>query len=128
MVTVRLRAVVPSEKPTALMAGEAEVVGEAVVGEREVAAQDGAVPSPVIRRPALRAGARVSGPALLLDRGATVWVPPGWAGAVDAQWSRGAIGLHPAGGCASKYQSRICSPFHTTTPGLPVISSSISRI
>jgi N-methylhydantoinase A len=36
------------------------------------------------RRGALRAGAVLPGPALVLDASATAWIPPGWTGRIDA--------------------------------------------
>ena len=43
-------------------------------GQREV---------PVIERDSLRAGARLPGPALLVELSSTAWVPPGFSGRVD---------------------------------------------
>jgi N-methylhydantoinase A/oxoprolinase/acetone carboxylase beta subunit len=43
------------------------------------------VSAPVWRRESLGAGARVSGPCLVVEYGATTYVPPRFTGSVDAR-------------------------------------------
>ncbi len=75
-VRLRLRAAAP---PLALpRAGPA---ADAALGMTDV--HGVAAPVPVLARERLGAGARVTGPAVAVDAGATVWLAPGWSARAD---------------------------------------------
>jgi len=92
VVTVRLRAVVPTAKPAALTA-EGEELSEGRVGDCRVVTEGGAVAAPVLRRGALPVGERVAGPAVLLDRGAGAFIPHGWMGTPHPSGNFGLVRL-----------------------------------
>ncbi len=66
---------------------------EAAVSKADVMFSGRRFAATVYDRPKLRAGNRISGPAIVTEYSATTFIPPGWAGRVDGD---GNIILEPA--------------------------------
>ncbi|WP_159501266.1 hydantoinase/oxoprolinase family protein [Microbacterium sp. 18062] len=82
MVAVRLVATGVTARPAAAaVAAEAEPV---VLGEQEVRFAGSSVMTPVVDRGTIPAGRVVVGPAIVLESGCTILVPPGWAATPSA--------------------------------------------
>jgi N-methylhydantoinase A len=87
IVNVRLRAVVPSEKPElpkAKFIGDRRADRAAIVAVRPVVFSDGCqARTPFYHREWLRPGNRLAGPAVIVEYSATTVLPPGWRLRVD---------------------------------------------
>ncbi|WP_084462747.1 hydantoinase/oxoprolinase family protein [Oceanibaculum pacificum] len=85
MVTVRLTAVVPIERPDNLggAAGDAENLTEQANRRVFFAESGGFVSTPVVQRDALTQGNSVAGPAIIEQMDTTTILPPGFTASVD---------------------------------------------
>jgi len=85
IVNLRLDAVGRVDKPLeSPHAGELDLAS-AQLDERPVFFSGRQVPTPLYERGRLAPGARISGPAVLVQQDSTVVLPPGWAAEVDSQ-------------------------------------------
>jgi len=81
VVTIEARAVLPGERPISRV----RRVARRNAPEHATVRHAGrAVRAAVWRREQLGASVRVSGPALVLESGATLWIPPGWRARMHA--------------------------------------------
>jgi N-methylhydantoinase A len=81
LVRLRLSAFGVIDKPTLAVVRDDQ--GADVMATRSVYFDGAWHPSPVWNRALLGCGARINGPAIIEEFGATTVVPPGWGGSVD---------------------------------------------
>jgi N-methylhydantoinase A len=93
VVTLEVRGSLPDQPlPARLLAGPRSVQSRAT---RMTMHHDGRdVGAAVWNRPGMPRGARLRGPAIVLEEGATLWIPPGWNGRLHAS---GAVVLTRSG-------------------------------
>jgi N-methylhydantoinase A len=81
VVTVEARATLPGERPPAPHARSSR---RGAAGRASVRDRGRVVAAPIWERESVRPGLTIRGPALVLESGATLWIPAGWRGRAHA--------------------------------------------
>jgi len=83
IVTLRLEAAGRMPAPAPMPPPAIGSVAAATIGRQRIALPDGAAEAPILERSRLPAGARLRGPAIIVQLDATTLVAPGWTARVD---------------------------------------------